>query len=303
MLEARVRLTRGAFTLDAAVDAPGGVTALFGPSGAGKTTFVRAVAGLATPEAGRIVLDARVLWAPGTDVPPHARGIGTVFQDARLLPHRDVRANLLYGAPGKGRLAEVVDLLELAPLLDRRPRHLSGGEAARVALGRALLTEPKLIVLDEPLASLDARLRGAILPYLARLKATGVPMLLITHDAEEVVALADRVVFLDAGRVVDHGPVREVLANPSRARRLGAGQAGVVLSEADGLGVAGRVRARDVTLLSDRVEVAGGAVVPVRVVEVADGVAVLDARSVCLLAEVGDAPVAGMRFAALRPSR
>nr|WP_238941608.1 ATP-binding cassette domain-containing protein [Jannaschia sp. Os4] len=286
--------------MDAEVVAPGGVTALFGPSGAGKTTFVRAVAGLARPESGRIALDGRVLWDQGTDVPPHRRGIGTVFQDARLLPHRDVRANLLYGAPGDGRLGEVVDLLELGPLLDRRPRHLSGGEAARVALGRALLTEPRLVVLDEPLASLDARLRGAILPYLARLKATGVPMLLITHDAEEVVALADRVAFLDGGRVVDAGPLAEVLGDPVRAARLGAGQAGVVLTEADGLGVVGRVRARDVVLVSERVEVAGGVVVPVRVERVRDGVAVCDTGGVRLLADVGDAPIEGMRFAVLR---
>ena len=166
MLDLAITRSTGAFTLDVALQAATGVTAVFGPSGAGKTTLARCVAGLARPDGGRIALDGRVLWEGRTDVPPHKRDIGYVFQEARLFPHLSVRQNLLYGAGRGTDPATVAEMLGIGPLLERRPGGLSGGEAARVAIGRALLRRPKLLILDEPLAALDARRRDAVLPWL-----------------------------------------------------------------------------------------------------------------------------------------
>ncbi|MEE2861345.1 MAG: molybdenum ABC transporter ATP-binding protein [Pseudomonadota bacterium] len=198
----------GAFRLDVAFQAPPGVTALFGPSGAGKTTVVNAVAGLLTPEAGRIEVDGTVLLdrRTGIDLPPHRRRAGYVFQDARLFPHLSVRQNLLYGrwfgrGDGAG-LAEIVELLGLGALLSRRPAALSGGEAQRVALGRALLSRPRLLLMDEPMAALDQARRAEILPWFERLRdVTRIPILYVSHSAEEVARLATTVVHLDRGRV------------------------------------------------------------------------------------------------------
>jgi molybdate transport system ATP-binding protein len=219
-LEVAIRHAREGFTLDVAMQADaGGVTALFGPSGAGKTTVIQAVAGLLPKAEGRIVLNGRTLLdsAAGERLPAHKRRIGLVFQDGRLFPHLSVRENLRYGARrARASLdvdaAEIVAALGIAPLLDRRPATLSGGERQRVALGRALLCEPELLLLDEPLAALDAARRAEILPYFERLRdVRRIPILYVSHSVDEIARLADRVVALDAGRVKAEGAVEEVL--------------------------------------------------------------------------------------------
>ncbi|MCW5693752.1 MAG: molybdenum ABC transporter ATP-binding protein [Pseudolabrys sp.] len=206
----------GDFTLSAAFESDSGVTALFGPSGSGKTSIVGMIAGLIRPDRGRIVIDGEPVFdsAAGIDAPAHRRRIGTVFQDGRLFPHLSVARNLDYGRWMTGlprdeaQSKHVIDLLDIAPLLKRRPGALSGGERQRVALGRALLMKPRLMLLDEPLASLDARRKSEILPYLVRLRDdTGLPMIYVSHDASEVKALASRVVLLDGGSVVKSGGV------------------------------------------------------------------------------------------------
>jgi molybdate transport system ATP-binding protein len=214
-----IGLDRPGFTLDVAFDSPGGVTALFGRSGAGKSTVAGLLAGLVKPDRGRITLDGEVLVdrSAGIFVPPHRRRIGSVFQDGRLFPHLTVRRNLLYGAWFAGQhaggkpLADIVELLGIAPLLDRRPATLSGGEKQRVAIGRALLMGPRLLVLDEPLAALDQARKDEILPYLERLRdETRLPMVYVSHARDEVVRLADQLVVIEAGRVVSSGLIAEV---------------------------------------------------------------------------------------------
>lgn len=240
MLEAQITTRIGGFTLDVDLQAHGGVTALFGPSGAGKTSLARAIAGLSHPERGRIALNGKVLLDGTTNVPAHHRGIGYVFQEPRLFPHLDVRANLLYGArPGQDP-GPVADMLGIEGLLHRRPAGLSGGEAARVAIGRALLRDPKLLILDEPLAALDAPRRSAILPWLERLRDRGLPVLYISHAMEEVARLADTLVLLREGRIAHAGPLAESLADPSLTPLIGPSQAGAVLTaevaaQADGV--------------------------------------------------------------------
>jgi molybdate transport system ATP-binding protein len=200
----------GDFSLAARFEAEGGATALFGPSGAGKTTLVNMIAGLITPDRGRIVLDDTVLFdsASGINVPAHKRRIGYVFQEGRLFPHMTVARNLDYGRRMNGLSADaaetgrVIDLLDIRPLLARRPGKLSGGERQRVAVGRALLMRPRLLLLDEPLASLDARRKSEILPYLTRLRDDAqVPMVYVSHNAGEVRRIATSVVWLEEGRV------------------------------------------------------------------------------------------------------
>jgi molybdate transport system ATP-binding protein len=191
-----------------------GVTALFGPSGAGKTTVINMVAGLIKPDRGSIALDGTILFdaARGIDLRPNRRRIGYVFQEGRLFPHLSVRQNIDYGrwASGQPRnadeFARVVDMLDIRQLLDRRPRLLWGGERQRIAIGRALLLRPRLFLLDEPLASLDAAHKAEILPYLVRLRdEADVPMIYVSHDAAEVRRIATKVVRIDAGRVVASG--------------------------------------------------------------------------------------------------
>ncbi|MHA6346115.1 molybdenum ABC transporter ATP-binding protein [Roseivivax sp. CAU 1761] len=235
-LAVRMRHRMGAFALDVDITAPDGVTVLFGRSGSGKTSVVSAVAGLLRPEAGRIRLGDRVLYdsARGLDVPVHRRRVGYVFQEARLFPHLSVRDNLGYAArvarrpaAGLGRIAE---LLGIGPLLERRPGALSGGEAQRVAIGRALLAEPEILLMDEPLAALDAARKAEILPYLERLRAeTGVPILYVSHNLAEVARLATHVVVMEAGRVRRAGPAEDVLSDPELVRILGLREAGAVL--------------------------------------------------------------------------
>jgi molybdate transport system ATP-binding protein len=196
------------------------VTALFGRSGSGKSTLIDIVAGLIRPQRGRIVIDGETLvdTERGVFVPRHRRRVGYVFQDSRLFPHLSVRQNLLYGrwfSRGNGGVAgdfgSIVELLGISPLIERRPESLSGGEKQRVAIGRALLAHPKMLLMDEPLASLDEQRRAEILPYIERLRDIGVPILYVSHSLAEVARIATTVVMLNAGTVTAVGPVLEVL--------------------------------------------------------------------------------------------
>jgi molybdate transport system ATP-binding protein len=238
MLEVAVRHAFGGFSLDASFRAPPGVTVLFGRSGSGKTTVVNAVAGLLMPDAGRIAVDDLVLLDTdrGIRLKPHRRRLGYIFQEGRLFPHLTVRQNLAYGAWFAPRGApredtrRMVDLLGIGHLLDRRPGGLSGGEKQRVAIGRALLSAPRLILADEPLAALDAERKAEILPYFERLRdEVSIPILYVTHSASEVARLATTVVAMDAGRVVAQGPAAAVLGDPA-ILPVGAREAGAVLT-------------------------------------------------------------------------
>ena len=206
MIAIDVELRQGAFTLTAAFALDGRAAALFGPSGAGKTTILDAIAGLRTPARGSIAIAGRVLFssAARVNVPPHARHVGYVPQDVALFPHMNVRRNLLYGthAGESPDLDRVLSMLEIDALVDRRVTDLSGGERQRVALGRALMSGPSLLLLDEPLAAVDVPLRRRILPYLRRVRdEMRIPILYVSHDREEVDELADAVVQLEAGLV------------------------------------------------------------------------------------------------------
>jgi molybdate transport system ATP-binding protein len=210
MLSFEFEHVRGAFRLQAAATLAGGVTGICGPSGSGKSTLLALLAGLLRPQAGSLRIDDEVLVdsARRVFVPAWDRHFGLVFQDGQLFPHLTVRGNLLYGhdrlAPGARHftLDTVLQLLEIGHLLDRRPTLLSGGERQRVALGRALLYSPRLLLLDEPLSALDERLKQQILPFLKRVKdETHIPMLYVTHARTEVDYLADRVLTMDQGRL------------------------------------------------------------------------------------------------------
>ncbi len=247
MLSLALRHAFSGFTLDVAFDAPSGVTVLFGRSGSGKTTVVNAVAGLLMPDEGRIATGDLVLLDTSRNLrlPPHRRRIGYIFQEGRLFPHLTVRQNLNYGlwfAPkGSKRedMARVVEMLGVGPLLDRRPGALSGGEKQRVAIGRALLSAPRLILADEPLASLDEARKAEILPYFERLRdEVSVPILYVSHSSSEVARLATTVVALKAGRVVAIGPPAQVLGDVAAVGARGAASvltARVVAHHADGL--------------------------------------------------------------------
>ena len=209
MFDVTVRKVLGDFVLDARFRSEAAVTALFGRSGAGKTSIVNAIAGLLAPEQGRIAIGEALLFDSETaiDIPVHKRRVRVVFQESRLFPHLSVRQNLLYGRWIAGhavgaKLDEVVKLLGLEDLLSRRPRTLSGGERQRVAIGRALLADPMALLLDEPLASLDEARKREILPYLERLvSAARIPILYVSHAREDIERLAGTVVTLDGGRV------------------------------------------------------------------------------------------------------
>ncbi|UKE70263.1 ATP-binding cassette domain-containing protein [Xanthomonas cerealis pv. cerealis] len=201
MLSIDIEVQRGRFQRRLRVEESARMVALVGPSGAGKTSMLNAIAGVLRPRCGRIAIDERVLYdsTAGIDVPTHRRRIGYVFQDARLFPHMDVRRNLGYGRHGRGQAERfgfdaVVELLGIAPLLARRPGNLSGGEAQRVAIGRALLSQPAILLFDEPLSALDAQRRGELIPYLQRVRdEVRLPMLYVSHQAEEVGRIADAI--------------------------------------------------------------------------------------------------------------
>ena len=238
-LEVAVRHRLGAFRVDAAFRAGRGLTALFGRSGAGKTTLVNAVAGLLRPERGRVAVDGQVLLdtEDGRFVPPHRRRIGYVFQEGRLFPHLSVRQNLGFGRWFTGRrqrfgsFADTVELLGLGHLLERRPGALSGGEKQRVAIGRALLASPRLLLMDEPLASLDEARKGEIMPYIERLRdGLGIPILYVSHSVPEIARLATTVVVLARGRVERSGPPAGLMADPDLFPLMGRHEGGALLA-------------------------------------------------------------------------
>lgn len=241
-LEIDIGITLPGFRLDAAFASPGGVTALFGRSGAGKTVLTQLIAGHRRPDRGHIRLGGRVLSDAERPVfvPPYRRRIGSVFQDGRLFPHLSVRNNLLYGgwfgrAAGRDRLDEITALLGIEQLLARMPKSLSGGEKQRVAIGRALLTAPDLLVLDEPLAALDEPRKAEILPYLETLRdRLTLPMIYVSHDLDEIIRLADTLVVLDAGRVRAAGPIGEVLSRLDLGPGAGRAEAGAVIEASIG---------------------------------------------------------------------
>jgi molybdate transport system ATP-binding protein len=225
-LDLDIEHERGAFRLSARFSSQPGVTALFGRSGSGKTTLVNIVAGLIRPRAGRVTVDGQTLvdTEQGVFVPAYRRRVGYVFQESRLFPHLSVRKNLLYGrwfarmdhkggaAGAAGDFEQVLQLLDIDRLLERAPQSLSGGEKQRVAIGRALLARPRLLLMDEPLASLDEARRAEIMPYLERLRdEAGVPILYVSHSVAEVARLATTVVILNDGRVAAVGPVLDIL--------------------------------------------------------------------------------------------
>jgi molybdate transport system ATP-binding protein len=306
-LDVAVTKRLGTFELRASFVTSGRVTALFGPSGAGKTSLAGTIAGLVRPDAGHVRVGGTPLFdaSAGIDVPPEQRAIGYVFQDARLFPHFDVERNLRFGLrragarPPVAHFDDVVDLLDLRAHLRRRPGTLSGGERQRVALGRALLAQPRLLILDEPLASLDASRRAEILPYLERMRdRTAVPMVLVSHQIEEVIRLAIDVVLIEAGRVVATGPVEAIFsrgdlrAHTGRRFEGGAvvearvkahhpewtltevtvGAASLTVPAIDapaGSRLRLRIRARDVALaLAEPMETSIGSRIPGRVTEV-----------------------------------
>jgi molybdate transport system ATP-binding protein len=239
MLSIAVKHRFGNFALDAAFDSEGGLIALFGRSGAGKTTLINAIAGLLRPDRGKIVVDGDVLTDTerGVFVPARKRRIGYVFQEGRLFPHLTVRQNLLYGrwfAAKGGPASEVdhvIDLLGIGALLQRRPAHLSGGEKQRVAIGRALLARPRLLVMDEPLASLDEVRKTEILPYIERLRdAAGVPIVYVSHQIAEVARLATTLVVLSEGRVAAVGPTARIMGRIDLFPLTGRAEAGAILA-------------------------------------------------------------------------
>jgi molybdate transport system ATP-binding protein len=282
MLEVSAHFVRDDFSLEVGFSSDARITCLFGRSGAGKTTVAGLVAGLLRPGRGRVVVDGEVLFDSGTglSVPAWKRRIGYVFQDARLFPHMTVRNNLLYGARRSGDpdpdLDRTAALLGIESLLERRPEALSGGEARRVAIGRALLSRPRLLILDEPLAGLDGARRGDILPYLDRLAREGPPILYVSHAVEEVARLADRVVLVGDGRAVGAEPPDATFDRPEAEAAAGLTAPLSVLD--------GRVIAHDPERDATRVDLAGTAfLAPLLHVVPGDRLrVVVDARDVAL---------------------
>ena len=278
MLELDVRQRLGDFALDARFTAGPGLTALFGRSGAGKSSLVNLIAGLSRPDDGRIAVDGTVLvdTAQGRFVPKHRRRIGYVFQEDRLFPHLTVQHNLLFGrwfsprAERRGSLDDVVALLGIGPLLQRRPGALSGGEKQRVAIGRALLASPRLLLMDEPLAALDTQRKDEILPFIERLRDdAGIPIVYVSHSIAEVTRLATTMVLMSDGQVDAIGPVTEVLGRLDLYPKTGRFEASAVLDTI----VAGHDPVYGLSLLRcaageihvPRVDMAIGGVVRVRI--------------------------------------
>jgi molybdate transport system ATP-binding protein len=237
VLQVSVAGGAGEFRLAADFEAGSGITALFGRSGAGKTTILKMIAGMTKPQAGRIVADDRVLFdgASGIDLSPARRQVGFVFQDGRLFPHLSVRRNLTYARWAGRRKAsrpfeEVVALLGLEAHLDRPPATLSGGERQRVAIGRALLSGPAILLMDEPLSSLDQARRLDILPYIEAIRdETRIPIVYVSHEIDEVARLADTVVVLEQGRMLAAGPAAEIFGRLDLGDTLGRQEAGALI--------------------------------------------------------------------------
>ena len=306
MLEVDVHHRVGEFALDVGVSAGDGVTALFGRSGAGKSTLVGMIAGLVKPARGRIVLNDRILFdsEKAINLPARRRRVGMVFQEARLFPHLSVRRNLLYGQWAGGRrnapdLDAVCGLLGIHDLLDRSPDTLSGGEAQRIAIGRALLSAPDILLLDEPLSQLDGARRADILPWLDRLAhEAGTPIVYVSHAFDEITRLADNLIVISDGGVLASGPVEEVISRIDLGPATGRHEAGSLLrgeisghDETYGLttlslngadltvpaiaGPAGtpvrlRIRARDVVLALERPsKISIRNIIPVTIAEIA----------------------------------
>ena len=240
MIEVDVHKRQGAFVVEAAFRSDrAAVTVLYGRSGAGKTSIVNMVAGLSRPDRGIVRLDGKPLFdsAQGIDLPPERRRVGYIFQDGRLFPHLSVRRNLSYGMnllPVSERLIDfdqVIDLLGISGLLSRKPATLSGGEKQRVAIGRALLTSPHLLLMDEPLASLDPARKSEVIPFIGKLPtALSIPILYVTHSIDEVVHLADDIVLLNCGRSVAVGKLQEVIGRPEFQEVVGRQEAFSVVS-------------------------------------------------------------------------
>jgi molybdate transport system ATP-binding protein len=253
-LSVRIHHSQGDFLLDAAFESSGRLTALFGPSGSGKTSLINMIGGLVRPQSGRIEADGRLLvdTEARVFVPKHRRRIGYVFQDARLFPHLSVGQNLGYGrffTPVAERYADfsgVVELLGIGHLLARNPASLSGGEKQRVAIGRALIASPRLILMDEPLASLDDARKAEILPYIERLRdETKIPIVYVSHSVAEVARLASDVVVLSAGKVTASGPAADILARFDLLPEEERGEAGAMIE----LTVAGQDEVFGLTVL------------------------------------------------------
>lgn len=278
MLEVALNSQVGAFELDVNFTSNSGVTALFGQSGAGKTTIINMLGGLRRPQSGRIVLGGRVLFdsASGLNLPPQQRQLGYVFQEACLFPHLSVRSNLAYGrwfAKNKASpqiFNEIVELLGIGDLLKRRPRHLSGGEKQRVAIGRALLSSPAALLLDEPMASLDGARKNEILPYLDRLcSETRIPIIYVSHSIDEVTQLAQTLVVLSKGKVQAVGAVGELMSRLDLRPLTGRFEAGTILKarviQQDPDYALTTVRLNEQTLRVPYIEAAKDAIVRVRV--------------------------------------
>jgi molybdate transport system ATP-binding protein len=338
-LALRVSATLGQFTLEVECEVPTrGITGLFGRSGSGKTTLLRCIAGLEPRARGRIAFDDEI-WQDATSfVPTHRRGVGYVFQEASLFAHLDVRQNLEFGLrrlrPAQRRLAldDAVALLELAPLLRHRTSQLSGGERQRVAIGRALLASPRLLLMDEPLSSLDQASKAEILPHLARLRdQSSIPILYVSHALGEIMRLADHLLLLEAGRVRATGPLQALLARSDLPLagyedsgsvfdavveehdshyhlsyvRIGAGRLAVAHNQAP-LGQRMRVRidARDVSLALNRPELTSILnILPARVLSLSQGedpaqtLVRLEAGSEPLLARITSRSAAELQLA------
>ncbi|WP_339913782.1 molybdenum ABC transporter ATP-binding protein [uncultured Brevundimonas sp.] len=282
MLEVSAHIARGDFSLEVGFASDARITCLFGRSGSGKTTVAELVAGLIRPSRGRVALAGEPLFdsEASVSIPTWRRRIGYVFQDVRLFPHMTVRDNLLYGARRAGdtrpELDQTTALLGLEGLLERRPGSLSGGEARRVAIGRALLTRPRLLILDEPLAGLDGARRGDLLPYLDRLAQDGPPILYVSHAVDEVARLADRVVLVGEGRAIEAGPPDMAFDRPEAEAAAGLSAPLSILN--------GRVITHDPAGNATRIDLAGTSFLS-PLLDVAPGERVrviVDARDVAL---------------------
>ena len=277
-IEFSIRKRFTGFELDCEASFGPGVTAIFGASGTGKTTLLNCLAGMVRPDEGRISVDGRTVFSSDTktDVRPEKRRFGYVFQDSALFPHRSVRDNIRYGynlTPVESRdvdLDHLIDMLELSPLLDRSVKNLSGGEKQRVALARALAISPRLLLMDEPLASLDARFRGTIIFYLKRIvRELKIPMVYVSHSLSEVTAMADDILAIDGGRAVAFGPTptllgSTVLASAADYATLENILEAEVLASEDGLSTS-IIRVGDVRLVVPKLDAAPGDTVIVSV--------------------------------------